>query len=219
MIERDSILRMIQQLSAALAKVLFRIEQKQLPEAFHEIDDACKTLIGSPWKFLQSMSEKELIRLFGAAEHPDKLMAASELLMQASRLLALQGKSDESFLQGVKAFSLFTELLLGQEQHAKLLSVREFALLLKDLEQYELPDALELKRSRFYELTGDFAAAGNVLGALIERDPAWRQEGVACCRRLEKLSDPQLSSGGISRSSISEWLRSWEGARAVQSGS
>ena len=210
MIQRDYIMRMIQQLSVAIAKVLFRIEQKQLPEAFREIDDACKSLIGTDWNFLRSLSDEQLVRLFGARDHPDKLLAASELLRQASRLLALEGRSDESVQQGLKAFSLFTELLMVHKQYAAQLSMREFAAVLAELEQYKLPRHIEIKRVRFYEMTGELAKAGNILTALIERDATVRQEGLDFCRRLEQLAEAELTRGGISRNSVFAWRKAWE---------
>jgi hypothetical protein len=211
MIGRDYIMRMIQQLAAVIAKVLFRIEQKQFPEAFREIDDGCQSLIGTKWDFLRSLSDGQMIQLFGALEHPDRLLAASEFLRQASRVFALQGDADESFRQGLKAFSLFTELLMVHPQYADLPSAADFAALLEQLEQFELPAHLELKRFRFYEITGHLLRAGEVLQEIVRDHPNMRTEGVAFCRRLEKLTDAKLASAGLDRERIKDWRRLWEG--------
>jgi tetratricopeptide (TPR) repeat protein len=214
MIERDYVMRMIRQLSAAIAKVLFRIEQKQLPEAFREIDDASQALIGAPVDFLRTLSDEQLLSLLGSHGQTDKLMAAAELLKQLSRVHALQGETDESIRQGAKAFSLYAELLLRHKDQAKLLSGADWARLLEDLERFEFPPAVELKRSRYYELKGDRGKAMEVLGALIQRNPEFRTEGAAMASRLEALSDAELTQHGLSRASILRWRGGWENATA-----
>lgn len=214
MIERDYIMRMVRQLSEAIAKALSRVEQNQLPEAFHEIDDACQSLIGAPLDLLRSVSDTELISLLGSLSQADKLLAAAELLRLASRLHLLRGELDESHRQGVKAFSLYAELLVRHTNQARILSQVEWEALLQDLEREKLPSAIEIKRSRFYEIMGDLRRAMEILSELIERDPKLRPQGAAMGSRLQKLSAEELTEGGLSREAVNQWRHRWENSLA-----
>jgi len=67
MIERDIIMRMVQQLAAAIAKILVHKNLQQYEEAFKEIDDACRCLIGMKWDFLRTFSGDQLSALLPVA--------------------------------------------------------------------------------------------------------------------------------------------------------
>ena len=67
MIERDIIMRMVQQLAAAIAKILVHKNLQQYEEAFKEIDDACRGLIGMKWDFLRTFSGDQLSALLPVA--------------------------------------------------------------------------------------------------------------------------------------------------------
>ena len=211
MIERDYIMRMIQQLASVLAKVLLHKEQGQIPEAFREIDEASKGLIGMKWDFLRSFSAEQLSALLGAGDHPDKLLAASELLREGSVLLALEGKTEENVQQGMKAFSLFTEFLSRDRRDRKLLPVEKFAALLTELETQERTVEFEKKRFQFYELAGELAKAKTVLEQVIALEPAFRREEHGFYRRLEKISDEDLQKGGLAREDV---VRGLEASKA-----
>lgn len=213
MIERDIIMRMVQQLAAALGKVLFHKDLQQYVEAFKEIDDACKGLIGMKWDFLRTFSDVQLSALLGVADHPGKVLAACELLREASALLALQGKNEESIQQAMKAFSLYVELLAQDRRYLKFAPPEKFAALLAELERLELPVAIEKKRFHFYEMTGELAKARAVLSAVTALEPAFRKEEPGFYHRLEKLSDEDLLKGGLTRQEVMEGLASLKSPR------
>ena len=213
MIERDIIMRMVQQLAAAIAKVLVHKNLQQYEEAIKEIDDACRGLIGMKWDFLRTFSGDQLSALLPVAEHPAKALAACELLREGSALLALQGKPEESAQQAMKAFSLFTELLEQDRRYLKLAPVESFASLLRDLESTELPVALEKKRFHFYEITGEFAKARASLNAVIGQEPAFRKEEPGFYHRLERASDEDLVKGGLTRQDVVDGLAALKAPR------
>ena len=63
MIERDYIMRMIQQLSQALVRILFLKSQKEYPEALSEIRKASRTILGADLDVLQRLSDRQMIDL------------------------------------------------------------------------------------------------------------------------------------------------------------
>lgn len=208
MIERDIIMRMVQQLAAAIAKVLVHKNLEQYGDAFKELDDACKGLIGMKWDFLRSFSDDQLSALLAVSEHPAKVLAACELLREASSLLALQGKNEESVQQALKAFSLFVELVAHDRRMLKVVAVDNYTQLLEGLAGVEFPVALEKKRFVFYEIAGLLAKAREVLNAVVAQEPAFRKEEQGFYRRLEKFSDEDLLKGGLTRQDVLDGLAS-----------
>ena len=197
---------MIQMVTAVLAKLFFHEERKEFNEAHRELDEAGERLIGMKWKLLRSLSDSQLVELLGREQQQGKLLAVTELLREESEILAAQGKADESFLQGIKAFSLFAELITGEKSFLKVMSVEKFDLLLHRLEQYDLPPSFERKRFRYYEITGNYGAAENVLFELLESDPSSLKEGVSFYERLVVKSDEDLNAGGLPRNEVTDGL-------------
>ncbi len=206
MIERDYILRMIQMLTTALAKVLFHKDLKQYDEALLEIDLTAERFLGARWKFLCDLSDQQLIELLGSRGQQEKMLAAAELLCEGSDILNEQGKVDESVGQGMKAFSLFAELIIEEKNYLTAMSVDKFTMLLKRLEQFDLPLPVQQKRFRYYEAVGEFAKAEDAVFDLIEKDPSIVQQGIAFYERLLKKSDGELVRGGLPRNEVVEGL-------------
>jgi hypothetical protein len=206
MIERDYILRMIQMLTAALAKVLFHKDLKQYGEALREIDLAGEKFIGMKWEFLRTFSDDQLIGLLGYERQQDKMLAAAELLREETDILRLQGKEDEGAAQGMKAFSLFAELILRERSYVTMVSAEKFSQLLAWLKKYEFPPSLKQKEMRYYEVLGNYAKAEDALFELLELDPSFAGEGISFYERLLKRTDDELREGGLPKDEVQEGL-------------
>lgn len=82
MIERDYIMRMIQMLTAVLAKVLLQMDLKQYETALEEIDQNGKKFLGAKWKVIRDLSDEQMIQLFGYEYHLPKMLAAGSFIKQ-----------------------------------------------------------------------------------------------------------------------------------------
>lgn len=213
MIERDYIMRMIRMLTASLAKIFFHKDLGQHGEALNEINHASEHLIGMKWKFLRSFSDVELISLLGSSGQKDKMIAASELLRAESEILFEQGQSEEACAIGVKAFSLFAELIIEEKDYLTMMHADKFASLLQRLEHYQMPLSLELKRFRFYEIVGRFADAEAVVLDLIERDPPFIDDAIAFYQRMVEKPDDELEKGGLHKEEASRTMTKLESLR------
>lgn len=210
MIERDYIMRMIQMLTTALVKVLLQRDLKQYDSALMEIDELGERFLGMKWKFLRSLSDRQLIELLCHESQHDKMLAAAELLREESEILNDQGKAEESIAQGMKAFSLFAELIINEKGFLKVMSVEKFASLLKRIEEYELPMSMEQKRFRYCEIVGKLAKAEDLLFDLIDKDKGFVNEGISFYKRLLKKSDEELLAGGLPRDEVTDGLKKVE---------
>jgi hypothetical protein len=206
MIERDYILRMIQQLTSVLAKVLFHQNLGEYEDAQHEIDDAGEKFLGAKWSFLRTLTDQQLIQLLGYEQHPDKMLATGELLRQESDLLEAQGKMEEGINQAVKAFSLFAELIIRQRDYLSLITEAKIDRLLGRLEEYELPVSIQEKQFRYHEITKRYSQADASLHELLERDKRFVTDGRKFYERLLTRSDEELQQGNLSRQEVKNKL-------------
>ena len=210
MIQRDHIMRMIQQLTAALAKALFNRELKQFDDALEVIDTTGERLFGMKWKLLRNFSDEQIIELLGYEETLGKLFAAAELLREESDILLEQGKDEESHGQGLKSFSIYVELISRELSYRKISSVDKFAALLDRLEQYEFSRRMELKRCKYYIIVGKFDMAGEILRGLNALDSSLGNEGAAFVRNLLKKSNEELSDANLVRQRLEEEAKTIE---------
>lgn len=206
MIERDYIMRMIQMLTGALAKVMFRKNLHQYEEALDEIDEASEHLIGMKWTFLRSFSDEQLAELFGSSDRKDKLIVAAELLRAESEILFEQWKQEEACSSGMKAVSLFARLIIEEKGYLDVMQADKFISLLHRLDEYHLPAPINRRLVQLHEVMGDFAAAEKVLMNVIDEDPAFAGEGIAFYRRMLEKKDEELCKGGLVREKAAERL-------------
>lgn len=108
MIERDYFMRMIAQLAAVLAKILFAKKSQNYAEALLLTQNAYEQLWGLNGELVQKMEAATLALLLGEKE---KIKALATLLQEEGEVLHLQGKFAESKAKDEKALALFQEAL------------------------------------------------------------------------------------------------------------
>ena len=108
MIERDYIMRMIAQLSAVLAKVLFAKQAGQYQEAGQLIQKSYEELFGLSAELLDSLDAETLAGLFGERE---KMKALATLLREEGDVFAAQKEEMKSRQRYAKSLGLFQRLL------------------------------------------------------------------------------------------------------------
>jgi hypothetical protein len=108
MIERDYIMRMIAQLAAVLAKILFAKNAQNYAEALLLAQNAYGQLIGVTSELVDQLNASALAMLLGEKE---KIKILARLLQEEGDILHLQKKSAEGNLKYQKALALFQEAL------------------------------------------------------------------------------------------------------------
>ncbi len=109
--ERDYIMRMIQQLSVVMAKVLFNQELKQYDRAHAEIDAAFRTLLKMESGELYETPIDELVARFDTPELGwQGFIAAAELFYKDAEISELNGEPEAFFVDSLtKALRLYLE--------------------------------------------------------------------------------------------------------------
>jgi len=106
MIERDYIMRMIAQLSAVIARILFAKSAQNYAEALQLAQNAYDQLLGLNGELVHQMDAATLSMLLGEKE---KIKALATLLREEGEILHLQGEAIAGNAKYEKALALFQE--------------------------------------------------------------------------------------------------------------
>ena len=183
MIEKDYIMRMIQQFARFLAAVLFKIESGNVEEAQSDVQSACKDYLGLPFNFLLGMPDQELVNIFtlGGQLDVDRCYIAAQLLF-------CEAKARKTDRHGSKAISTVYEIL-------------------QELPDKDFPTEIFEKLFLFYEYSGEYARAEDCLFRLTESgvDSALKT-GESFYERLMEKTDQELEDGNLPRAELKEGL-------------
>jgi len=106
MIERDYLMRMIAQLSAVIARILFAKNAQNYAEAQQLAQNAYEQLLGLNGELVEQMDAATLAMLLGEKE---KIKALATLLREEGEILHLQGNALNGNAKYEKALALFQE--------------------------------------------------------------------------------------------------------------
>lgn len=208
MIERDYLMRMIDVLVRVLARVVFHKEAYEYPQALAEIDNACKSLVGMGSSLLRNFADTQLIEMFERDPETSgpKCYILGILLSEEADILRAQGIQDESLMQYMKSLSLLLTALLdiGAPAEPKHISIIDQTMEL--LRPFELPQHVKEKVFGYYEFTGNFGKAEDILFELVGSDTRYTQMGERFYERLLSKSDDELIKGGLPRDEVHEGI-------------
>jgi len=108
MIERDYLMRMISQLSAVLARILFAKNAQNYAEALRITQNAYDQLFGLNGELVKHLDAATLARLLGDKE---KIKALAGLLREEGEILHLQNQPAAGNEKFGKALALYQEAL------------------------------------------------------------------------------------------------------------
>ncbi|MBU1299523.1 MAG: hypothetical protein KJ963_01590 [Bacteroidetes bacterium] len=209
MIEKDYILRMIALLSAALAKILLKRELKLYDEAKVEIQKTSKLILGISYDVLDNISDADIIKLFKPDSdiNAEKCYVIAELTREAGEISESLGELEESTARYEKALSLYLELFVNSNVHDRSELGNRIELMIDKLKHFEIDTALEEKIFKFYDKTGRYSKAEDVLFHLIEKDKTFIETGIAFFKSLSQKSEAELQKGNLSNLEVEESLR------------
>jgi hypothetical protein len=217
MFQEDYLLRQISQLVAVLQRALGLMKSDQAEAALEMIDHAFEDSLGIKPDLAVRLTREALYAvLTSGVDTPGALLrltVAAALFNQRATIYALQDRPDDSYLCRLSALDLGLEAkqrMGGQPlpDHAPAIDG-----LLAELEAYQLPTETYQALLRYFETSGQFAQAEEILYEMIEADPAndaLPAIGIDFYQRLLKLTDVQLSAGELPRDEVQAGLEELE---------
>lgn len=211
MFQRDYILRMMEQFTKVLAKVLFNKQTKNYEAAHDEIRKSYRTIFGIDEVIIYASSAEEIVELLKlrGKNDPKVYIILAELLREEADLFRESGLAkEESAIVYQKAIALYFEALLDNPAFQTNEYFEKVNFILDELKNYHVSFPVLFKTMKYFELTGKYSQAENVLFDLVELNPvAARNEGIKFYERLQLLSDEKLEAGNYSREEISQGQR------------
>ena len=211
LINKDFILRLAERMGRELAIILGLCKREQHQEALIYIDGLLLRMSGLTSRSINALSEEMLLRALSPLGNlnVEVCLWIATMLKAEGQIYEDQGNTNESYYRYLKSLYLFLTALQYQpiEDHTQFST--EIKELLAKLEDYELPDNLKQQLIRYYEHSGQYAKAEDILFELLETHPAdqeIRAQGIAFYKRLLAKSDADLQAGDFSRSEVHEGI-------------
>jgi len=208
MINRDYILRMIEQLSRFLTNALLLKDSKQHLQAVTEVKKAGKMFLGLNPEAMDALSDGDLIHLWRVAKDLDaeKCALAAQIFKAEGEIYEDQGDEDKAAMSYFKSLSLLTETInfLKEKIPGELIASVDF--LAEHLDLSTLPFALQQKVFTTYTTLGRFAKAEDLLFEMVREHESFADEGRQFYEQLLKRSDQELEKGNLPRTEVLEGL-------------
>lgn len=208
---QDYILRMIQQLSGFLIRVLRLREEGELEAALTEVSDAYGRIAGLPASLVHALSEEDLVAMLRSQGRldPERCFALAELLREEAHLYEDLDSEEESAPRFRKALRLYLEAFEDPEDLPFRLDVTGLEELIDRMSDEPLPAPTRRRLVAYLVTTGRFDRAENVvLWSLEQPDPAgeMRQEAIDFYEMLLRKPDHELLEGGLPRDEVEAGL-------------
>jgi hypothetical protein len=221
MIQRDYILRMIEEFAHVLSRIK-SLERGQLwREAAGVVDEEFQRLTGAGAAAMAQLTETELLaRLIqGEPTHVvhQKALMLTTLLKEAGELAAAQGRPDEARASYLKGLGLLLDTLARHEPFECPDFVPRVEVFVTALGDKPLPLEMQARLMQHYELTGEFSKAEDCLFAMLEAEPgnaALADFGRVFYERLRGKSDASLAAGNLPRPELEAGLAELRGLGA-----
>lgn len=211
MFERDYILRLIEQLTQVLSRILFSKSAKNLDEAKEIIRQAYPNMLGLDPDLIRSMSDVEIInflKITGSTQYERCLMIAELLKEEAAIDELIHGDgNEESVLIYFDSLSLFLEALVNKDELMTDRFVRDLESVMEKVSGFQIPPEIAEKLIRYYEISGRYADAEDVLFDLTESgDAGYLQKAEKFYLRLMEKPEEELMRGNLPKDEVMEGL-------------
>jgi tetratricopeptide (TPR) repeat protein len=209
MFNNDYIMRMIEQLSRAIAKIVGLKDDDRMEEGQELLNTTLTGFIGLNSHTIDSLDYEEFLRILSAngGLNADKCVMLSELLKLKAEFYIAQGNEDGALDLYIKSLCLYLEALLDDGSLFAEPHTGRVGALIRTLEGNRMPpNALRLL-ARFYELSGQYGKAEDCLFELLEASQYQAgdvTEGFAFYDRLLQKDPVALEKGNLPLAEVTE---------------
>jgi hypothetical protein len=208
MINRDYILRIAEQLGRELSILIGLRKRDKREEELIAIDNFLLKYIGMTSRFINSLSDEMLLQTLSPLGklNIESALWIGGLLNEEGDIYADLHKTTESFYRYCKALYLLLEAFYQEHIPDETFFQTTIQELIQKLSEYEMPLHIQCKLFRYYEQTGRYASAENMLFDYLERSPNSEMfvNGVEFYQRLALKSEADLQAGELSHEEVEE---------------
>lgn len=209
MLQRDYILRMVEQLVQALARIAGRRKQGEEVRFEQELDDFAKSAFGMSLDLLAGVPDDELQKLFMRDRLPDydRIALLARALWERCRLDEVQGPTGPKARKALRLLAA-----VGRRTDPRSLEAHReaFVALVSAFEKAPPTPTILHDLWLSCEALGLYARAEDKLYALDALEPlVHAAPGEAFYRRLLENDDDNLEAGGLPRDEVEDGLTRW----------
>lgn len=206
MLQRDYLMRMTEMLTAVIAKVMFNKETKNYEEAEKEIETAAKTIVGLDLRIINILNPQDIIQLMKTSDlYAGRCLVSAELLKEYADVHELNGKDNSSII--LKSLNLYIEAILSKELPEPEKYYSKINELISLIDESDLKDDLNFKIIDYYEFSGQYSKAEDMIFELIENNNKdIIDRSVSFYKKLLHRTDEELESGNLSREEVNDAL-------------
>lgn len=206
MLQRDYLMKMTQMLATVLTKVLFNKENKNYMEAEKDIESAAKTLVGLDLNLIKILNVEDVLKLMKTSDvYAGRCLISAELLKEYGDILGEKDRINESIDIYIKSLWLYLETILTKELPEPEIYYDRINFLIKNLTTPETDTELKLKIFAYYEFSGQYSKAEDVLFELMDSDTEGiKAKALKFYERLQKETDEELGKGNFSHGEVEE---------------
>lgn len=209
MIHNDYILRMISQLAKVLAHIMQLREKGRDDDALREIDQSMQKLCGLNSQLVNSLSESSLIAALrgGASLDVGKCLVLAGLLKEEGDVLTDRDLEDDAAARYLKSLALYLEAMHDDARLVLPSYVERIREVAEALDEFVMPLDIRTRLMSYYEMSGAFGAAEDVLLDMLEDEEDDAPViGAEFYERMLALTDDELDSGDLPRDEVLEGL-------------
>lgn len=206
MLQRDYLMKMTQMLATVLTKVLFNKEKKNYIEAEKEIESAAKTIVGLDLNLIKILNVEDVLKLMKTSDvYAGRCLISAELLKEYGDILGEKERINESMDIYIKSLWLYLETILTKELPEPEVYYDRINFLIKNLTSSETETDLKKKIFQYYEFSGQYSKAEDVLFELMDSDTEGiKDKALKFYERLQKKTDEELGKGNFSHGEVEE---------------
>ena len=204
MIRRDYLIKLVQELSAVLLRIISLKERREFAAALHEIDCAVERYLGLPSSEALPQNLDHVIHLCSREGGPmsDSLKLLADIFYEQGEVLRLQN-SDAYPRAHLLSLGLYLEAV--RTGFVSLDLLQRIDHLVQQLGDTSLPAPVLRRLFRYLEERGLYATAEDALYEWLDHnDPDALKEGLAFYDRLLKMPDEDLASGNLPRAEVED---------------
>ncbi|MHB1652933.1 MAG: DUF6483 family protein [Desulfitobacteriaceae bacterium] len=219
MFRNDYIMKMIQEFSIALAKILGLKAENKIEESQQVLTEALRYFTGMSKEAIEKLSDKDLINLVSGGKefNIEKCSMLGELLKQQADIYMFEDDISRANNLYLKSFNILVQvIMMGNSLHLARYS-KKVKDLMERIGQFEVPHESKQLLLQYYELTGNYAKAEDILFELLgstNDKNVLLDQGISFYERLTEKNHKELEEGNLP---INEVLEGREKLLNIQS--
>lgn len=207
MIRKDQTSALVQQMAGLLPRLVELKQQQRYQEAIDEINETVRTNLGLAPRFVKGVTGQDLLGMVHSGLiSAERTVALAKLLKERADVNWAQGQPNNGLIRTVKALSLYLEVFDQQRDGVFADYFSDVELLAANAADHPLPGETRKKLFRFYEASGKYSKAEDMLFEALEvsGEGEWLEMGRQFYDRLAQKSDEDLEAGNLPREELEE---------------